>query len=344
MSSKTIPALAINSGPDFHLLDHIAPLAEILGIPLMTTEEKNFLFAQKYYPEVKTEYVEHIDSHFKFIANHFEVLFECKYWAPHLSDLFKTLYQKHLKLIFCPHGFSDKGLHLPVLEPYRYQEGVLLYGKNHIQMLKKLNIWPLKSYVEIGNYRYLYYLKHQKFLDDLAQKEIFSHFLKNQPLVFYAPTWNDAENSTSFFSYFEWLLSHFPDHYNLLIKVHPLLEQRDPVKYYRLEGLLANKPNILLVSEFPPVYPLLKRADLFIGDFSSVGYDFLKFQKPMYFFPSHLNLQSLQNCGKILEPKEPLSFSFKNPKKLLQKKLYDTSFKKISSLEEVKEAICSKYC
>ena len=40
---------------------------------------------------------------------------------------------------------------------------------------------------------------------------------------------------------------------------------------------------ICFIVDFPPIYPLLKAADLYIGDFSSIGYDFLSFNKPMFF-------------------------------------------------------------
>ena len=48
------------------------------------------------------------------IAEQFDVLFECKYWAPHLKLLFQQLYNKKMQLVFCPHGQSDKGYQTPL--------------------------------------------------------------------------------------------------------------------------------------------------------------------------------------------------------------------------------------
>ena len=40
---------------------------------------------------------------------------------------------------------------------------------------------------------------------------------------------------------------------------------------------------VSFILDFPPIFPLLAISDIYIGDFSSIGYDFLGFNKPMFF-------------------------------------------------------------
>lgn len=314
---------ALNTGPDFHLLDHIAPLAKLFDMPLIVTEEKNFDLVRKYYPCVQTLYKPHLDLQLDFLAQNFDTLFECKYWAPHLKTLFRDLFQKEMRLVFCPHGFSDKTTLLPV---YAHQDAVLLYGDLHIEMLQKLNLWPLKDYTLIGNYRLAHYQKHQAFYDRLAEKEVFSRFAQKQPTLLYAPTWQDIDSSTSFFDHARWVLSQIPPDWNLLVKVHPLLEQRNPAQYYSLAALF-DAPNIQLLADFPPVYPLLARADAYLGDFSSVGYDFLVFQRPMLFLPNdRLPKGPLRSCGPTIDSTGPLLSQLSRDFSKIQKSLYQKAF------------------
>ena len=45
ISVKIMRCAAFNTGSDFHLLDHIAPLAAIMEMPLITVEEQNYELA-----------------------------------------------------------------------------------------------------------------------------------------------------------------------------------------------------------------------------------------------------------------------------------------------------------
>ena len=37
---------------DPHLLDHIAPLCELLNMPLYISEEQDYVLAKQYYPQI----------------------------------------------------------------------------------------------------------------------------------------------------------------------------------------------------------------------------------------------------------------------------------------------------
>lgn len=290
---------ALNTGPDFHLLDHIAPLSHLIQMPLFLTDEKNYELTLRYYPKIEAHYMPDLEHNLAQFAERFDVLFECKYWAPYLKRLFRDLYRKNMVLVFCPHGQSDKGYSTPLLAPYAEQDIVLRYGELMKEMLSDLNV--KSNSVRIGNYRLHFYLQNKMFFDAIAEKEIFSQLSPQKKTLLYAPTWRDADQATSFFRWAPSLLSELPDDWNLILKIHPLLEQRDPANYYKIAAL-ADRSNTLLVSEFPLVYPLLARSDAYLGDYSSVGYDFLTFRRPMFFFlnPS-LPRGKLHSCGIILD-------------------------------------------
>jgi hypothetical protein len=341
MTIPSIRAAALNTGNHFHLLDHIAPLAHLLQIPLITTHEKNFLLAQSYYPFINVEIDVDLEFHLASLAERFDTLLECKYWTPQLKTVFRELYNKEMRLIFCPHGQSDKGMKgaSPMLR-YGEQEAVLVYGKLLIQMLQELNIWSsIPNHAVIGNYRLLYYLEHKNFYDQLVEKEIFSH-LKKQPTLLYAPTWE----GNSFFSETPQLISSLPSHWNLIVKTHPHLEEKDPARFYTLLQWAEKKTNVLVLTEFPPVYPLLAKVDAYLGDFSSVGYDFLYFKKPMFFFSDPLWPPArLQSCGHILNQKtSPFPFIEQNMNcdfSNKQKELYEMAFGAVLPEDTIKRSI-----
>jgi len=282
-----------------HLLDHIAPLASLHQFPLIVTEEENALLAAKYYPEVELRYWPDLEFRLKDLAAEFDTLIECKYWQPHVKQLFRTCFNKEMRLIFCPHGQSDKGYGAPLLAPYALQDVVLLYGDLLKEMLQELNIWDsIQAYATIGNYRLHYFQKHKERLRALAEKEVFSKLTRTNKTLLYAPTWRDADQSTTFFDSVKNIIDALPAHWNLLLKIHPLLEKRDPTLYYRLAILEEKKSNFLLLNDFPLVYPILEKIDAYLGDYSSIGYDVLPFQKPMFFLQNpKLPPARLHSCG-----------------------------------------------
>lgn len=317
-------ALALNTGPDFHLLDHIAPLADLLNIPLITTEEKNFELAKTFYPKVKVNYLPDLEFRLKELAESYDMLVECKYWKPQLKQLFQELYQKDMKLVFCPHGQSDKGFGYPLLLPYADQDAVLIYGPLMKEMLYELKIQP-KQTVVVGNYRKTYYQNNKTFYDKKL-KETIQLDLSKRTLL-YAPTWKDADGIHSFFDYGLKVINDLPDDWNLILKIHPLLEQRNLVQYIQITKHIEKKKNAFLLESFPPVYPVLGAADVYLGDFSSVGYDFLGTQKPLFFLPTN-NPSRIYSCGQMLVESENIYSQLESPNRLEEKQqeLYRHAF------------------
>ena len=325
---------AVNNGLDFHLFDHIAPLASMKQIPLIVTEPECAELCAKYYPEVTTKLYPDLEFRYKEIADQFDGLVHCRFWEPHMKELFQSCYNKNMQLIFCPHGQSDKGYGVPLLAPYADQDVVLLYGDLLKEMLTDLNVWDsIQSHEYVGNYRLTYYRNHQERLSQSAKNEIFSHLnLKNKTLL-YAPTWNDAVEATTFFKYCEKILKVFPSHWILILKLHPLLEQRNPALFYSLSALQQKRPNFILVDKFPFIYPILDTIDAYLGDYSSVGYDVLTFEKPMFFLPHpKLPQARLHSCGQVLDPSKNLFDQIDSKLKQaeafkpIQKNLYQRAF------------------
>lgn len=286
-----------------HLLDHIAPLCDHLNMPLYA---EDLTLIKKYYPQIQTIEIDHLEKSWGMLAQKTDVLFRCGYWPKHLKKMMLDLFQKDMYFVFCPHGQSDKGLHSSLLEPYAEQELVILYGPLMQEMLDARGIGSKIKSVTIGNYRLSFSQRHQRFYNQLVQKEIFSH-LKNQPTILYAPTWQDIEDSSSFFHFGRRLIEQAPFHWNVIVKPHPLIEDRHPVHYHSILSAAQKKTNVLILERFPPIYPLLQRIDVYLGDGSSVGYDFLFFERPMFFLPSKYPGR-LTECGMMLDLDDPYAF------------------------------------
>lgn len=333
----------------FAHLDHVAPLSFLLDIPLFLEDEKLFDMAKKFYPQTNLLFKQPLT--FKFLAKNFDALISCDNWFLEDKFSFTQLNKKNMKLILCPHGNSDKGhIKNEKMLAYAMQDMVLLYGNHMINLLKTLNVFDkLKQFVVIGNFRLGFYKKFKNFYDEITDRLIFSKLDKKNITLLYAPTWKDQENSSSFFKFFDKLIKNVPSNYNLIIKPHPNLEIKNPIEFYRLYKEKYPK-NILFLQDFPLIYPLLNKCDIYLGDFSSIGYDFLYFQKPMFFLDHlkrNLSLPSLflYRCGQSIEEKYWTDiFSFieshlnRNFKKI-QKQVYDYTYGNEKKLNEIKKLV-----
>lgn len=357
---KTKKAVGINPQSQIHYIDHLAVVCIMMGIPLLFIDPNDYALGLKYYPELNAELIDYQDLTPEYLISNYDVLFMSDLWdRGTFHEKYATLekkYGKALRHVHCPHGFSDKGFYL---KKCAREDIALLYGQNMIDQLKHHKVFnELKSYVLTGNYRYTYFKKHKKFYDDIIQKEVLSRFIKQQPIILYAPTWMDVEESTTFFDAYESIIANLPDNYNMIVKLHPRLELDDTANYYHIVGRYEKKPNVIFLKDFPLVYPLLAHSDIYLGDMSSVGYDFLPFNKPMFF----LNKQRrdpktdrglyLFRCGLDIKPDGyPLLYKFidlnlKNDKERFEKirnEVYDYTFGKEKDFSVIKKEIVAAY-
>ncbi len=294
-----------------HYIDHLAPICTMMRIPLLFIEELDYTLGQKYYPGLKTIKKDYDEFHPEFLIANYDVLFMSDLWDRRtFHEKFAQLekkYQKVLRHVYVPHGYSDKVFYL---RNCAKEDIVLIYGQNMLDMLKEQGDYEnLHRYVITGNYRYTFFKQHRSFYDSVIA-ETLSRFAQPQPLILYAPTWADQEESSTFFDSCSLLLDRLPSHYNMIVKLHPLLEITDPGNYYSIVGKYEKKPNVLFLKDFPLVYPLLAQTSIYIGDMSAVGYDFLAFNKPMFFLNKYQKSAQydrslyLYRCGIEITPNQ----------------------------------------
>jgi hypothetical protein len=343
-------------GPDLHHLDHLAPLCCLMKIPLVVTEEKIADFAKKYYPSLQVIFVEYL-AVAQHIVSHFEIIF---YSTP--RDLFdevfffaQKLMQKRIHTIWCPHGNSDKGNAMFYMEALKKEEAALVYGKQMIEFLKRKHVFDqLKGHVITGNYRHQFYLEHQSFYDQLIEQHISRPLPKATKTFLYAPTWQDYEGSCSFFDAAIPLIEKLPAEHNLIIKLHPNFYLQEEFKIEQFIEKYEDRSNVLFVTDFPCIYPLLNIADVYIGDMSSIGYDFLVFNRPMFFLNQNSRDQQsdlglyLFRCGMEIKPEQYndihkiiehyFQFELRDFSEI-RKEVYAQAFAPSRSLEQLKKEI-----
>ena len=219
-----------------------------------------------------------------FLAENFDILLvSSKLSAIELYPLFPIFCNRNMRIVYCPHGNSDKG-HTATKELSAPRTS-LVYGNHMLDLLRDTGMLDsINHTIATGNYRYSFFRQHQDWYQKLARDAVFSKLDETKKTIFYAPTWQGTENPSSFYTDCAALIEQVTPPFNLLIKLHPYLYERDPVKTTLIIEQYKDHPQVLFLEEFPPIYPLLALSDAYLGDFSSIGYDFLAFDQPMYFF------------------------------------------------------------
>lgn len=309
--------IALLTGPATHL-DHLGVLSALWKIPLVVTCPQTLALAQAFYPPFSISYQ---DPNNLSLEQYDAIFSSGQLLSKELQPLLSLLHNKTPRFVYCPHGNSDKPTH--TLPP---QDICLLYGSHLHELMKSHgSLTPSSHIFFTGNYRYLFYLTHKKFFDALAYQHVFSQFSTSKPIAFCAPTWKKFQDPAPFFSQLHHLIDSLSPHYNVLLKLHPFLIEDYPCQ----SALLSDHPSALFLENFPPIYPLLAKADLLIGNFSSIDYDFLTFNRPLYFLSPPENPSPLSSCGLVLPPNNPLAFisqTLSTPFSLQRSSLYQKVF------------------
>lgn len=264
-----------------HHLDHLAPFCALNGWPLVVTDEGVYELARLYYLELDVKLFDIIQAPFE-VTERFDRVVTTLARAA-FDDIFsiaEMTLKKRLSTWWLPHGHSDKC----GWEALKGEEVILVYGQ---KMAEKV------GGKRVGNFRRAYWERHRKFyegvLDGMGLPKEF---------VLYAPTWDAG----AFERGIDEVLG-LRGEYEVVVKPHPNEVENVQVIQKRLQS------ECVWLDHFPPVYPLLSRASHFIGDFSSMGYDFLTFNRPLLFYKT-IEGSALHKCGeKVVD----LQRQMKNP-------------------------------
>ncbi len=253
-------------------LDHLAPLCSLMGWPLIVTDEAIYKLGKTYYPGLVLHLWNVLEAPF-LVTQQFDTVITTlpRVFFDESFFIAEASLRKRLKTVWLPHGNSDKGHLFPHMEALKDEEAAFVYGPKMIDFLNVKNV-KIPKIILLGNFRYVYFQKHRSFYENLLNE-----MGLQENFTLYAPTWNDAENSSSFESSIDEViekLSGTP----LVIKPHP--NELENIRV--IQRQLSKK--VKWLDHFPPIYPLLSRTSHLIGDFSSIGYDFLQFNRPMTFF------------------------------------------------------------
>ena len=317
--------VAIHTGVSSYL-DHLGVLAILLDLPLIVTDPQVFQDAKRFYPELRVTYMDPSELSLPFLAQNFDVILSSgHYWAVELIPLLKLFCNKEMRVIYCPHGNSDKGWSRtkPLLKDLSF-----VYGP---QMLEHLD--NLSGYIVTGNYRYPYYLQRKAFYDELLTQALNGRLDPSRKTLLYAPTWNDPENPTTFFTDCEKLLRDVGPRYNVIVKLHPFLSDDHPIE---VEQMIHRFKNVVFLLNFPPIYPVLDFCDAYVGDYSSIGYDFLTFDRPLFFLAQ--NRGFLNEAGLTLPSHAILQFIEENwNKDFDRRRVYYYAFSKKKDVNVIRE-------
>ena len=285
--------LACIEEEDIHLLDHLCPLAFFLQASIITSSALIKKTIEDLYPNVTVLKFTSSNEILNYLIKHIDVIIMSRQTSLfELSQTLKTFSNKAFRYIYLPHGQSDKGFSDQYIDYLEGQDLSFCYGKlMENQLAQRGVLQNLNGVIKTGNFRLAYYRAFEGFYKLLIEKKL-SFFKKKQTTILYAPTWNDLENLSSFEHIAKNLSKNLPPHFNLIIKLHPYLEKEDPVKICLLTNYFFDKPNVLLLEECHTIYPLLDQIDIYLGDFSSIGYDALSFDIPLFFINASKHQES----------------------------------------------------
>lgn len=294
-----------------HYLDHLAPFCALAQCPLIICEPELAQIAERFYPDVQIEYISIWDLKLP------RYTIACDPQAL-LSIAFPA---QSTQVFWLPHGNSDKGWDTPHFQALD-REIALVYGHRMIDFMKEKGV-ELQT-ICVGNFRFAYFSK-QKTLSAAPNRWL------------YAPTWDDAAGNNSFWTAYPLLAKHLPSTYELWVKLHPNTWHQFGPELERLQGKYGAS-NIQFLPNEPPIYPLLAQCSAYIGDMSSIGYDFLAFNRPLYFLNAKQHLP-LHQCGPAIDPEH---FHFAGVDVFAQKRqeLYRYTFEPAPHWKEELYALC----
>jgi hypothetical protein len=270
-------------------IDHIAPFCLYYQIPLVAAEQEVVELLEKNYPSLPIEPFDPDDVDTFYITCHSRPILQ-SIWGL-ASPLPRTAW--------LPHGQSDKGWRSFFFEGLQSEQYLLAYGPRMLQVFAAKGLpTPHQTIALVGDYRWRHHLA-------TYPPSSTSHRRRHGRTFLYAPTWDDSEGGGTFLRAIHPLMNALPDTDRLWIKLHPKTWHDKLPEIEQLKGRYADRENVQFLEEgATAIYSLLAQVDVYIGDRSSIGYDFLHFDRPLRFLhldpspPSLMTSDYLFQCGK----------------------------------------------
>lgn len=336
-------------------LDHIAPLCAVMQIPLLCDNLWMQTLAELYYPSLSVILDEGKGYCLDETLKNYDVLFTVNpsRKANGSFQFFDYLYRGKARSVCSFHGQSDKKQTLFWLEQFADEDIVLAYGPYMMDFFQDKGVLArIPQVIHCGNYRYEYYKKHQPFFDALVAPHLFPE--NGKKTLLYAPTWTHPNQKSEwrieyscFFQAYRFVLDTIPDDYQVLVKLHPLLVHYYPNEVETLIATYETNEKIRFLNDIPLVYPILAKADLYLGDFSSVGYDFLAFNRPLFFLSEEKQGLHLYKAGTSLDSQRYgalySQLEKKDDKRSQREEMYAYAFGETKELSVLKSEIEASY-
>jgi teichoic acid glycerol-phosphate primase len=294
-----------------HHVEHLAPLCAMLDAPLVVCDSPGQVAAVESYPAIDAVLVRDFRLP-EGIARVLDVLRKLEADVIFYSELiarttlrayFRTWAAKP-RVVHCPHGFSEK-MQLWSRD-IAFQDIALMLGRHALDQLRAMGAAaPECTLIVAGNVRRAWFREQHAHFEQ--QRRAWGVADDARRTILYAPTWDDRIGSSSFFTAFNTLVDGVPAGSRLVVKLHPHLEQHAPAVSEVL-ARCAGRDDIVVLRNCPLVYPFLEAADVYIGDMSAMAYDFLGYDRPMFFLNQTANTARdpmfayLFRCGTTIEP------------------------------------------
>jgi hypothetical protein len=335
--------VSVNPECSLGFVDHLAPLLSLLKGDFLFVDPLSYETAKALYPDVSFKLVPPETSFELDLHPHYRYFLAC-------TIIPKEIFQRHfspLKSLFVPHGNSDKGYIATEAPFFKEPDHLFIYGEKMRAYLEDKGVFhefaapPIYS----GNYRLSYYKKHKTFYDRLIYDTIGHKLSPHRKTILYAPTWGDG---CTLFSHGIKFLENLTDDYQVIIKAHPFLLDHYFGQFVLLKERFKDDPKVHFLEDFPPIYPLLNIIDYYIGDYSSIGYDYLAFNRPLFFFYKKPILPlALYQVGTLInEDDAARTLSILERPDLLQdvrQKLYHFTFGEEESFSALEERLRGEY-
>lgn len=296
-----------------HHIEHLAPLCALLDMPMLVCDSPGQAAAAACYPQLDVTWLRGIDhatpardagARVREMAPQV-IFYSHLFLRPALRALLTMDGTPPPRVVHCPHGFSEKRQDWS--QQVAFQDIALLQGRFALDQLAQMGVGAMLYYFTLaGNLRRDHYHAHRAFFDAQARALGVASDARMRT-VLYAPTWSDKVGASSFFAALLPLVQDLPHDWRLVVKLHPLLEE-NAAAVDALSATCREHANVVLLRNCPLTYPLLQQADVYVGDMSSLAYDYLAYDRPMVLLNQAHGTTTdsassrLFNCGVTLAP------------------------------------------